>query len=422
MDGRASTTRVGALVLLALVLGVGAIIVIGQQNRLFSKKYEYTIEFRSVAGLKRGSPVELNGVEVGTVENVELPASIDRQQILVRVKIDRIYADRVREDSLARIRSLGLIGDKYVEIRGGSGSTPRIPPGGRIPTSPATDVDKLIASGEDLVDRVQSIAANLDLILARVERGEGLIGELTSDDETGQKVTTSLVATMETIQRVAEKAEKGDGLLGALISDPALAERFVSTIENLDATLGAIRTGPGLAPRLLNDSALADRFEGTLVSLETSAATLNRTIEGLEDSDALVPKLLTDEEYGRRVSAELEALVVRLNTVAAKLSEGHGTAARLLDDPAIYEALEDVVVGVEESKMLRWLIRNRQKAGIEKRYEDTQAAGPAPAPESEPESEPVPDAQPSSTEEPPPTAPESVPPAQEPAPEPGSGP
>jgi phospholipid/cholesterol/gamma-HCH transport system substrate-binding protein len=378
MDDRAATSRVGAVVMLALVLLIGSIIVIGQQSRLFSPKNEYTIEFVTVGGLKSGSPVELNGVEVGQVVRVELPRSIDRKAIIVRVSIDRVYADRVRGDSLARIRSLGLIGDKYVEIRGGSGDSQPIDPGGRINTAPATDVDKLISSGEDLVDRVQSIAAKLDSILERVDRGEGLIGELTSDQEAGQKVTTSLVATMETIQRVAAKAETGDGLLGALVSDPSLATRFVSAVENLDATLSAVRNGPGLAPRLLNDAGLADRFDATLASIEASATTLARTVEGLETSDALVPKLLTDEEYGAKVSAELEQLIAGLNAVAAKLADGDGTAARLIDDPSVYQALEDVVIGVEESAMLRWLVRNRQKAGIRKRYEDAQTAAPAP--------------------------------------------
>lgn len=369
MDDRGSTTRVGALVLLALAVGSAAVILVGEQSRLFSPKNDYTIEFVSVSGLKPGSPVELNGVEVGTVDKVVLPQSIDRQKLIVHVAIEKVYSDRIRTDSRARIRSLGLLGDKYVEVTGGSADQARIEPGGQIPTAPQTNVDKLISSGEDLVDKVQSIAHSLDVILRRVERGEGLIGELTSNQEAGKQVTGSLVATMEAVQRVAEKAEHGDGLLGRLVSDAELADRFVHTVDELDGTLSAMRTGPGLAPRLLSDPELAQRFGNTLTSLETSAAAFERTVANLDQSEALLPKLLTDEEYGRRLASELEQLVTRLNTVAAKLAEGDGTAARLLDDPSVYEAIQDVVVGVEESKLLRWLIRNRQKKGIEERYE-----------------------------------------------------
>ncbi len=44
----------------------------------------------------------------------------------------------------------------------------------------------------------------------------------------------------------------------------------------------------------------------------------------------------------------------------------------LISDPEIYEAMNDIIVGVDESSMLRWLVRNRQKKGIKKRYQTEQ--------------------------------------------------
>jgi hypothetical protein len=60
--------------------------------------------------------------------------------------------------------------------------------------------------------------------------------------------------------------------------------------------------------------------------------------------------------------------------VAAKLDSKDGTAGRLIADPAVADAINDILVGINESKTLRWLVRDRQKAGIQKRYEDAQAA------------------------------------------------
>ena len=67
---------------------------------------------------------------------------------------------------------------------------------------------------------------------------------------------------------------------------------------------------------------------------------------------------------------EGEELHALKNEIAEKLNSGEGTVAQLVNDPAVYEALNDILVGVDESKFLRWLIRNRQKKGIEERYED----------------------------------------------------
>ena len=44
----------------------------------------------------------------------------------------------------------------------------------------------------------------------------------------------------------------------------------------------------------------------------------------------------------------------------------------LIEDPSIYEAINDVIVGIDESKLLRWLVRNRQKSGIKNRYREEQ--------------------------------------------------
>jgi len=65
-------------------------------------------------------------------------------------------------------------------------------------------------------------------------------------------------------------------------------------------------------------------------------------------------------------------LLAQLNEATAKLNQGDGTAARLLNDPSVYEAIGDILVGINESRMLRWLLRNRQQAGIRERYREAQ--------------------------------------------------
>jgi hypothetical protein len=81
-----------------------------------------------------------------------------------------------------------------------------------------------------------------------------------------------------------------------------------------------------------------------------------------------------DEEYGRQVAEQVREFVQRLNEISQKVSEGEGSASKLINDPQVYEAVNDILVGVNESRLLRWLIRNRQKKGIEKRYEETKEA------------------------------------------------
>jgi phospholipid/cholesterol/gamma-HCH transport system substrate-binding protein len=121
--------RVNVAVGLFLVVGLLALgylsIKLGRVSFLGTTGYLVTVEFPSVGGLKAGSAVEIAGVEIGRVESIGLA---DYQaRVTLRVKRDI----KLQEDSIASIKTKGLIGEKYVRISPG-GSDKIIPPNGRI--------------------------------------------------------------------------------------------------------------------------------------------------------------------------------------------------------------------------------------------------------------------------------------------------
>ena len=427
MSPKTREIRVGLVILTALAVLAAGIFLIGEKNNLFSRKNDYLVELNNVGGLRPGNPVQLNGVDVGTVERVVLPETPSATQIQVWITVDRQYAERIRGPvdpraviqgqvpSRARIKTLGLLGDKYIEITTGSEAYPAIPSGDRIPAAQPTNVDALLASGEDVMDNVVEISSSLSKILARMEKGEGLLGELTSDSPSGQRLKQSLIGTSESLERIALTIEHGEGPIPRLLNDRELTVKLERSLDRFDAVLAQAQSGPGLLPGLLNDPSTKTRFDETLASLQQVAGDLQEFTADLETSDALLPRLVKDEEYGREVTEEVRQFVERLNEVSAKLSEGEGTAAKLINDPQIYEAVNDIVVGVNESRLLRWLLRNRQKAGIEKRYEDTkkaieeQGGTPPPLDQGPEATEPPPPVPPEAAE--PPPAPSEPPPA-----------
>jgi len=121
--------RVNIAVGLFLVLGLLALgylsIKLGRVTFLGAGGYPVMVEFPSVGGLKAGSSVEIAGVEIGRVESIGLA---DYQaRVVLRVNRDV----QLQEDSIASIKTKGLIGEKYVRISPG-GSDKIIPPNGRI--------------------------------------------------------------------------------------------------------------------------------------------------------------------------------------------------------------------------------------------------------------------------------------------------
>lgn len=371
MQRDSNTAKVGLTMLTALVVLAAFILAIGDQSFLFRASNTYRIMFPSAAGLLEDNPVQLNGVTVGKVDRILLSERPDSEMLEVRISVERRYANRLRRDSLARIKTLGLLGDKYVEITSGSADAVLINPGEEIPAALPTDVDDLIASGADVVDHVVSTAQSLSTILGRMERGEGLLGELVASRE-DKRVTDTVIHTLESIDHLTSQVEAGKGVLGRLLMDEEMGDQLASSLDNIDETLALLREGDGLAPALLRDGELRTRFESTLAETEVAAGDLRAIAADLRDADGLLPRLLTDEELSESLTTEVEELLGRLNSTLEQVAEGDGTAARLINDPAIYQALDDLVVGINESRLLRWLVRNRQKAGIKKRYREAQ--------------------------------------------------
>lgn len=407
--------KVGAVLLTALAVLATGLVVIGDRSDLFARKNQYLVRFATVGGLANGAAVTLDGVTVGKVDRVVLPESPRQSEIEVWLKVDHRYEKRLRSPAAAqaasapqatkaRLKTQGVLGDKYVDLNSGPVGYPEIPDRGEIPAAAPSNIEHLVASGEDVMENVTQLSRSLLDIVNRLERGEGLLGELTSESAAGRRLRDEALGTMEDLRRAAAQLQSGQGVLPRLLNDRALAAKLSSTLDRLDAAAASFTAGSGPLPALLNDPAERARVDDALTQLDGASRDLQQLAGRLAAGQGLLPKLVEDKAYGQQVSERLSRVVERLDTISDRLVEGNGTAAKLINDPSIYNAINDVIVGVDQSWMLRWLIRNRQKAGIKKRYHDATAGdGPSQPPPAAPQMESPPPPQPPAT--PPPPAP-----------------
>ena len=134
-----------------------------------------------------------------------------------------------------------------------------------------------------------------------------------------------------------------------------------------------MRTNTGAIPALLADPEGKKKVYVLLDNLSTAAVSLASVSSQLEKGNGALPLLIRDERFGKELTKNLQNFSRRLESIGRKLDEGSGTAGKLINDPAIFDAAHDLVVGINESKILRWLVRDRQKSGIKKRYAQAQA-------------------------------------------------
>lgn len=138
---RVNTEVVVGFFLLIGLLALGYLAIkLGRMEVIGNSGYTVYATFANVAGLRIGSAVEIAGVEVGRVERIHLK----NYQAVVDFRLDQGIV--LPEDSIASIRTKGLIGEQFVRISPG-GSEKNIPPGGQInETEPPVDIMELIAN------------------------------------------------------------------------------------------------------------------------------------------------------------------------------------------------------------------------------------------------------------------------------------
>src|SRR5437763_8001043 len=256
------TIRVGLLVAASLLVLMIFVFFIGSEQKIFSRKNEYKVRLDNVTGLAEGNPVKISGVTVGVIKDITLPFDPKMRDVDIQLMVDRKYADRIRTDSRARMKKLGLLaGDSYIDISPGSPKFDALEPGAMIPAARQTNVDQLISSGEDLVDNFVQISYSLKNILGRVDRGEGLIGELTTTPETKQRITDTFLTTLNKTNAILGHVESGKGLVGKLVYDDQYADQLTASIGGAAHSLELVSSnvqksldsGTGALPALLND-------------------------------------------------------------------------------------------------------------------------------------------------------------------------
>jgi hypothetical protein len=186
-------------------------------------------------------------------------------------------AARIREDTVASIRTYGLLGDRYVELSAGSAEVEALAPGGLVKAIDPTDIEAVIGQSGDIATNVVEVTASLKDVLGAIQRGEGLLGAMVRNRELGEATLEDLRATMAHVQgttrsleQILARVDRGEGLLGQLTTrtadNAALLQRIDRSVKSIEGFADELRSGRGALWRLVTDQAWADRVSATSIA------------------------------------------------------------------------------------------------------------------------------------------------------------
>ena len=166
METKANYVAVGAFVLACIVALVVALLwLVGAQ---YSQEYAYydTHFTGAVTGLSKGTVVRYNGIEVGRVGDLQFDPN-DPRVVIATLQVDPKL--KLHEDSVASIESQGLAGGSYVEIAGGTKTSPMLKalPGQKYPVlkSKPSSLEALFQGTPELIAKLNNISARLIVLL-----------------------------------------------------------------------------------------------------------------------------------------------------------------------------------------------------------------------------------------------------------------
>lgn len=292
--------RVGVVALVAIVILIlGALWGRGVTDTFDQQEVE--IHFPDAGGITTGTPVFLNGVEVGSVSNVS--ARQDYAEATAHIE----SGIRLADDAEAVIRVKELTGGKKVELDPGSSGNPL--EGGAIPGRNEGDIGELIAVAGNLSGQIEPIIRRVDSVLADLS---AIIGD--------PRVRNGI---RETVTEFSQAGRRANRLLAS--SGPKLANTL-TTLEDLSSDLSVLveTNGPaierilGSTERAASDaeSAIADGRR-LLDRLDRLAGDLEAIFTNVREGKGLISTLLYDES----MSEELRRTIIALRTFLARIDQ-----------------------------------------------------------------------------------------------------
>jgi len=308
--GVSTEAKVGLVVLLSMFILAFLTFRAGRYTFNQGKGYHLKVSFSTVAGLDPKARVKVSGVDAGYIKEIALVDERPELTLWIREGI------RIRENAIARIRSLGLMGEKYVEIDPGTEPLPFLRDGDHIARGFVTkDVDEMSEYLGTLAEELIDIAAALKAAIGTQE-GQARLTKIMENIEQMTTGMNSMVASnqQEVNRLVRNLADFTEELNGMLRNN---RDQIVGIIEDFGAFSSDLAER---GPRLMQD--VSDATDALRGLMDPNGYGVGATLKGFADA-----------------SRRLDFTLKQISEISERVNRGEGTIGKLLTDDKVYEDL-----------------------------------------------------------------------------------
>ena len=284
-DETTRNIRVGIIVIIGTALIITALYLIGNKQNLFGSTFHISADFYNVNGLMPGNNVRLSGINVGTVESVDIASDSS-------VKVVMLIEDRVkqyiRKNAIVSIGTDGLMGNKLVNINSGEGEAKHIEEGDVLTTLKPFETDEILRTLNTTNDNIKDITTDL-------------------------KAMTSKLNSQNTLWRILMDTVIAENVKNAIVSIKLMSNRTAVITGDLSKIVNDVKAGKGTIGTLLTDTTFSGKLSETLVNIEqitdkmaVVSGDLSTVSEKLKSGEGSIGALLMDTTFVGNLNKSME--------------------------------------------------------------------------------------------------------------------
>lgn len=297
--------KVGLTVFIGLVILFIFLFLVGTQQNYFTNTYNLKIFVNSTEGLTNGSMVAVGGIKVGNIIDMSFSKKNEENGIEITVKLKEEYKSRITEKSKATIKSIGLLGDKFIDVTMGQPGERPLEEGEFIPVNPSFALDKLTEDIQPTLKDFSQLISNLKNITDTVVSGKGSVGRLITNDYTINEMNNILRNLSLFTSAIVEQK----GTIGKLTYNPVLFDNLTTLSSNLNEISEDVKSGKGSLGKLVTEDSVYN-------NVHKLSQQLNNLLAKTESDSTVVGGLLNDQ----KLYNELNGIITNLNNLLIEIS------------------------------------------------------------------------------------------------------
>lgn len=284
------------------LLVVGAYL-IGNRQNMFGKTIPISAIFKNANGLQNGNNVRFSGINVGTVNKIEM---INDTSIKVHMIIAEKMQDHIKQDAIATIGSDGLVGSMLINIVPGSGMSAHIGPGDELQTYSRVATQDILNTLNRTNENAALLTQNLLTVARSLTQGNGTLGRLLNDSIMANELSNTITNLKHSsnqanemigqLNQMVRQIDLEQTTAGVLLTDSISGKKIQNTIANLErssialekmsaslnSTFSQIEQGKGALNYLATDTVLVDQLQASMKNVSESVKNFNEVTEALK--------------------------------------------------------------------------------------------------------------------------------------------